>query len=117
MQQSSIVLLNINKWLNGIYLDNQSFVESCDQINHIYFMYNMECVHKSNNTMKYKNSSKFLRYQTSENILCLNDNNIPSPDQQIISLFQSVVLFLNENKLVILFFFSVMKKQETSGNW
>ena len=85
-----------NKWLNGTYLDNQSFVESYNQINHIYSMYDMEFLHANNHTMKYKNTSKYPKYQTSENALCLNEDNIPSADQHIISLFQSVVLFLDE---------------------
>ena len=62
-------------------------------------MYDMECVHANNHTMKYKNTSKYPRYQTSENVLCLNQDNIPSADQQIITLFQSVVLFLNEKTI------------------
>ena len=62
-------------------------------------MYKIECVHGNNHTMKYKNTSKYPRYQTSENVLCLNEDNTPSADQQIISLFQSLVLFLNENPI------------------
>ena len=82
MQQLSIVLLNYQKMVNGTYSDNQSFLKSNDQINHIYFMYNMECVNSNNHTMTYINTSKYPRYQTSENVLCLNEGNIPSEDQK-----------------------------------
>ena len=59
----------------------------------------MECVNPNNHTMKYKNTSKYPMYQTSENVLCLNGDNIPSADQQKFSLFESVDLFLNEKTI------------------
>ena len=50
--------------------------------------------------MKYTNTSNYPRYQTSENVLCLNEDNIPLADQWLFSLFQSVVFFLLNAKLI-----------------
>ena len=79
-------------------------------------MYDMEYVNTNNHTMKCKNTSKYPSYQTSENVLCLNKGNIPSADQQIFSLFQSVFLFLNEKPIGESVLLECYEKKETKGN-
>ena len=102
------------KW---ILFGKLRFLESYDQFKHLYFMHDMECVNSNKHKTKYKNTSKYPRYETSKNVLCLNEDNIPSGDKQILSLFQSLFLFLNKKTIGDSVLLECYEKQGTQGNW